>query len=399
MAIKSIKQAVILAGGLGTRLRPFTNDLPKPMVAVNGIPFVEHMLRQLRALGFTEIVFLLGYLPEKVTSYFGDGSRFGLSIRHSLGAIEDESGTRLRNARDMLDEHFLLMYSDNHWPIRLDEMLASYNEGDALALMTAYRNRDGGGEYGFENNVYADEAGMMRAYDQTRKDPRLNGVEIGFFIVNKKVTDDFPPHNFSFQGEIIPQLIKKGAVRAYMTDHPYYPLTSPAHIQTAGKFLMSKKVIFLDRDGVINKKPAEHDYVKSREEFEFLPEAVPALSLLAKKGYKLFIVTNQRGIARGLMTEADLAGIHEKMQKKLGENGIHIEAMYYCPHGSEDPCACRKPKPGMFFKAARDHSLNLHECIFIGDGETDRQAGEAAGCKTFIIHSGKEFLKLAEQIS
>lgn len=152
---------------------------------------------------------------------------------------------------------------------------------------------------------------------------------------------------------------------------------------------MSKRVIFIDRDGVINRKMPEGDYVKSWSEFEFLPGAIEALGLLAKAGYAIFVVTNQRGIARGLMTEADLADIHFKMAQELERRGVRLAGIYYCPHDYEDNCDCRKPKPGLLLRAAREHNLNLADAILIGDSEKDIQAGSAAGCKTILVDREK----------
>ena len=105
-----IKQAVILAGGKGERLKPLTDTLPKPMVPVNGRPFLEYLVELLKNNGIEEIVMLLGYRPEKITEHFGDGTKFGVNIKYSIGAVEDETGTRIKNAKGLLKDKFLLMY-------------------------------------------------------------------------------------------------------------------------------------------------------------------------------------------------------------------------------------------------------------------------------------------------
>lgn len=144
---------------------------------------------------------------------------------------------------------------------------------------------------------------------------------------------------------------------------------------------MKKQTIFIDRDGVVNKRRF-NDWVKSWGEFEFLPEAIEGLQLLTKAGFQLILITNQRGIATGAMLEEELLKIHQKMQNVLKENHSGFEAIYFCPH-QRDSCECRKPKPGLFYKAAKDFDLDLAECAMIGDSETDRQAAETAGCTTF----------------
>ncbi len=387
---KKIKQAVIFAGGLGTRLRPLTLTLPKPMAPVGGRPFLEHLIELLRTNGITDIVLLLGYLPEKIIEHFGDGKKFGVHIRYSVTPVEDETGTRLKKAEALLDDRFLLLYSDNYWPIVLDEMTAFHDATGAAGMMTVYNNRDAGGEYGSKNNVKVEEDGMVSYYGPVSDDVALvNTIDMGFFIMNKAIIGIVPDENVSFQGVVLPHLIKERQLVAYRTDHPYYPITSLGHLPIVEKFLAAKKVIFLDRDGVINKKAAEHDYIKKWEEFEFVPGAVEALKLLTDAGYEIYIISNQRGIARGLMSHDDLADIHQRMGEELERNGARIAGIYYCPHGKDEDCFCRKPRAGMLFRAAREHHINLTKTVMIGDKESDVAAGRAAGCRTILAKEGE----------
>jgi D-glycero-D-manno-heptose 1,7-bisphosphate phosphatase len=166
---------------------------------------------------------------------------------------------------------------------------------------------------------------------------------------------------------------------------------------TKKKTLKSEKIIFLDRDGVINKNPARHDYVKNWFEFEFLPGVIKALKLLKKNGFQVFVVTNQRGVARGLMTEADLRAIHRKMQARLARNQAEIAAVYYCPHEIGE-CQCRKPKPGLFFQAGKEWGLDLDKAIFISNDRLDLQAGQAAGCRTILLTNDNNLLSLVKGI-
>lgn len=160
----------------------------------------------------------------------------------------------------------------------------------------------------------------------------------------------------------------------------------------------NKKVVFLDRDGVINKKPARGEYVKNWQEFEFLPGAIEGLKLLSKKGYIIFIITNQAGIGRKIMTEQDLELIHQKLKEELKKENVEIAGIYYCPHRIDENCQCRKPKPGLLLQAAKEHNLDLKKSIFIGDEERDLQAGKAAGCRTIIIGRENNLLKIAKSL-
>jgi D-glycero-D-manno-heptose 1,7-bisphosphate phosphatase len=142
--------------------------------------------------------------------------------------------------------------------------------------------------------------------------------------------------------------------------------------------------VFVDRDGVINRK-REGDYVRNWAQFEFLPGAKDALRLLTESGHRVIVVTNQRGIARGLMTEADLAEIHERMIGEAAAAGAFIAAVYFCPHESGE-CTCRKPNTGMFLQAQRDFpDINFPTAAVIGDSASDIAAGTRLGCRNILV--------------
>ena len=143
-----------------------------------------------------------------------------------------------------------------------------------------------------------------------------------------------------------------------------------------------KRAAFLDRDGVLNRKAPEGQYVTRWEEMEFLPGVHEAIRLLNRAGYFVVVVSNQRCVAKGLITTSELEAMHERMRDELATAGARVDAIYYCPHDFEPACNCRKPQPGMLLEAARRHDLNLSESWMIGDSEHDVEAGKRAGCKT-----------------
>lgn len=145
-------------------------------------------------------------------------------------------------------------------------------------------------------------------------------------------------------------------------------------------------VIFLDRDGVINEN--RPDYVKSWSEFRFLPGAREAIAALTRAGHRIIVCTNQAGIARGSLAVETVHDIHYHMLTELHAYGGHIEKIYYCPHGREAQCLCRKPRPGMLLRARDELALDLSDALFIGDSMTDMQAGEAAGVRCIMVMTG-----------
>jgi len=159
------------------------------------------------------------------------------------------------------------------------------------------------------------------------------------------------------------------------------------------------KSVFLDRDGVINLKSPEGDYIKKWDEFRFLPGVIEALGRLNQAGYLIMIITNQRGIAKGLMTEEDLKEIHAKMSEEIKKSGTKIDGIYYCPHSEEDHCNCRKPKIGLFLEAKKDHHIEMGKSYLVGDSESDILAGRRAGCKTILINRKlKKYNILTEKV-
>lgn len=147
------------------------------------------------------------------------------------------------------------------------------------------------------------------------------------------------------------------------------------------------KIIFLDRDGVINKDRPE--YVKSWNEFEFLPGSLDALKLLTLNGYHIVLITNQSVINRGMVTEAGLREIHQKMTAAVVDYGSNIEAVYYCPHCPEDGCDCRKPKPGLIYRAQADYGADLAKTCMIGDSLKDIECARHTGCgKVILVRTG-----------
>lgn len=154
-------------------------------------------------------------------------------------------------------------------------------------------------------------------------------------------------------------------------------------------YILLDKVVFLDRDGVINKCAPPHDYIKKWDEFIFLPFVIDAIRELNIAGYKVIIVSNQRGIARGIMTQDNVDKIHCNMQHELSENNAMIDYIFVCPH-EKGVCDCRKPKIGLFVKAEQYYDIDKKKSFMIGDSFSDIWAGNAYGVHTIFI--GDKFL-------
>ena len=387
-------QAVILAGGRGERMRPLTDIRPKPMIEVCGKPFLEHQIIMLREQGFRRVLLLLGYLPEVVKDYFGDGSKWGMEIDYSVTAVEDYTGRRIKLAEAKLEDCFLLLYCDNYWPMAMDKMWQRFVESQAPMMVTVYTNKDN-----YTKNVLkVDEVGFVSAYDKTRKTPGLQGTEISYAIVRKELVQQLPETNISFEETLFPSLIQNRQLAAYVTNHRYYSVGDTLRLPITESFLARSPAVILDRDGVLNEKAPRANYVRSWSEFKWLPNVLETLRRLREAGFRVIVVSNQAGIGRGVMTDDDLQAIHRQMVKEVAAAGGRIEAIYYCPHDWNDGCECRKPKPGMLFQAQHDFNLDLSRTLFIGDDERDAQAAEAAGCLPALVSDQNSLEKIVGEL-
>ncbi len=145
------------------------------------------------------------------------------------------------------------------------------------------------------------------------------------------------------------------------------------------------KAAFLDRDGVINEKAPEGEYIARWEEVRFLPDAFSSVAALHRAGFRIIVATNQRGVARGKVRRDDLEEIHRRMREEFLSRGIALTGIYACTHDYADQCSCRKPQPGLLIRAAAEHGIELPSSWMIGDSPSDIEAGKRAGCKTARI--------------
>jgi D-glycero-alpha-D-manno-heptose 1-phosphate guanylyltransferase len=219
-----ITQATILAGGRGERLIPLTDSMPKPMAPINGVPFLDYLIYSIVRAGINNILILLGYKADVIVDRYN--SMRDISIEFSYGSVNDQTGRRVLNAYDQLDDHFLFMYGDNYWPIELDAMSSNYQKLNASVTTTVFSNKNGTGEYGFDNNVKVGNDGMVIKYDKKRETDEANSIDIGYFLVAKKSLDPDLTGNISFEVDILPEFINKKQLGAYVTDTQYYYITN-----------------------------------------------------------------------------------------------------------------------------------------------------------------------------
>ena len=152
---------------------------------------------------------------------------------------------------------------------------------------------------------------------------------------------------------------------------------------------MVDRIVFLDRDGVINQFPGKGMYVTDLSRFTFVPGSVQAIRMLKEAGFELFVVSNQGCVSRGLISKEGLDVLTTHMNDELGKHGGKLDGVFYCPHQTSDACDCKKPKTTLFKKAVEGRDVEWKETFYVGDSEEDMAAGKALGCKTVLVLSGR----------
>jgi NDP-sugar pyrophosphorylase family protein len=230
-------QAVILAGGLGTRLWPLTKQIPKPMVLIAGAPYLEYQLRLLAKQRITDVVLLTGYLGNQIEEHFGDGGPLGLHIRYSREPYPLGTGGALREARHLLANLFVLIYGDSYLPIDYVEVAERLTTSKATGVMVVYR--DPAGETSVRSNVALDESGLVSRYDKTAVgDPQLQYVEAGILAFRRAVLDLIPPHDpVSLEQQVFPLLIERRQLLGMPTSQRFYDIGTPERLKAIEEFL------------------------------------------------------------------------------------------------------------------------------------------------------------------
>lgn len=216
-------QAVILAGGLGTRLKPIIGKIPKAMISVHGKPFFEHQLRLLKQYGISDIVLCIGYLGEKINKHFGDGKKFGVKIKYSE-ETEGLLGTAgaIKKARDLLDDVFFVTYGDAYLILDYQNVMRYFKKTNKLGLMVVYKNFD---RYDKSNVVV--EKGLVKIYSKKRKAPNMVYIDFGVSVLRKKALGLIPEGKVADLEELYQELIRRKELLAFETGQRFYEIGSP----------------------------------------------------------------------------------------------------------------------------------------------------------------------------
>lgn len=215
-------QIVILAGGLGTRLRPLTERAPKCMVPADGKPFLEHQLRLLASRGVRDIVLCLGYMGEQVLAYFGNGHRFGVNLAYAWerNGLLGTAGA-IRNAEALLAPEFFVAYGDSYLLLDYRAIMRRFRQSDALGMMVVYRNEDR-----LERSNVVVRDGQVIAYDKTTRLPGMVYVNEGLSVLRRRSLNLIPPGIPFSQEQFFQMLVRRRQLLAYETGQRFYEIGS-----------------------------------------------------------------------------------------------------------------------------------------------------------------------------
>lgn len=421
-------KVIIMAGGKGTRIASIANDIPKPMIRIGGKPILEYQIENLKRCGLTDITLVIGHLGHIIKDYFKDGHALGANISYFTEDHPLGTAGALFKMPELTDD-FLLLCGDVILDVDFNRFIRFHQERHAWASLMAHPN---GHPYdsslliteilppqergGLPVETHRVTGWLNKEEERTYYKNRVNaGIEIIspqlLAETMRSYTPRHPeqPDKIDLDRDVLKPNIASGKIFAYDTPEYIKDMGTPDRFHEVEHDLVSGKVaarnlsnrqkaIFLDRDGTIN---AYKGFLTHLEDFELLPGVAEAIRKINKSGYLCIVVSNQPVIARGDCSFDDLKAIHDKMETLLGKEGAFVDAIYYCPHHPDKgfegerveykiDCDCRKPKPGLFFQAAKDWNINLHESYMIGDSERDVVAGNSAGCKqSYLIKTNE----------
>ena len=403
-------QAVIMAGGKGTRLLSVTKDeIPKPMAEVSGKPILLWQLECLKNNGITDIIIVTGHLGEKIREYFGDGSTVGINIRYLDEPLPLGTAGSFYYLHSMLsDEPFFLVFGDVIFDIDVSRMMSFHIKKQARATLFTHPN-----SHPIDSDLVITDADDKVLRFDSKHNVRDywydNCVNAGLYILEHSVCDMVTePIKTDLEKDILEKFTgETGNVFAYRSPEYVKDVGTAERIEkaalelscgyVAGRNLKNKqKAIFLDRDGTINRK---NDFIYKPEQFALEDCAVEAIRKINESGYLAIVITNQPVVARGLCAINDIDEIHKKMKTLLGREGVFLDDVKFCPHHpdkgypEENPaykisCNCRKPKTGMIDDCVREYNIDLSASWFIGDSTLDIRTGKNAGTKTALVLTG-----------
>lgn len=374
-------QAIILAGGFGTRLRKVVSDRPKPMADINGEPFLSYILDKLVLEGFNKVVLAVGYMHEYIQDYYKNKYK-SLDILYSVEEEPLGTGGCIKESLKLIDEDYCyVLNGDTYFDIDLRDIK---KDSDVTIACKYFENFS---RYG---KVSIDENNKILQFNE--KMPNQTGyINGGIYLFKKDIFDKFDlADKFSLEADFFTKYIDKLDIKAFKSNEYFMDIGIPEDYFKFIEDIKKPKALFLDRDGVINE---DYGHVYQIDKFDFLPDIFDICQKYQSDGYKIIVVSNQAGIAKGMYTKEDLDILDNYMKNEFKKHGIDILDSFYCMHKDSDNCNCRKPKPGLILEACDKYNIDLSRSVLIGDKMSDLEAGHNAGISKLYFKKGRYPLK------
>ncbi|MBM3845533.1 MAG: HAD-IIIA family hydrolase [Verrucomicrobia bacterium] len=409
-----MNQAVILAGGLGTRLKARLGDLPKPLVPIAGKPLLEHQMQLVRRYGISRVTLFLYHKPEVVEQALGDGRRWGVRLESVRERAPLGTAGALIAGLEHLDDEFLVLYGDTFLNVDLQRFASEWRTTRAEASLFLHPNN-----HPFDSDlVECAEDGRVTALHNRPHPPgvwRQNLVNAGLYAMRRSALEPFrswvsadSPRIVDFGKDLFPEMLRRGMhLHGYNSPEYIKDIGTPerldkveaefqAGVVARGSFERPAPAVFIDRDGTLNE---EADGLRDIDQLRLLPGAAEAVQMLNRAGLRVVVVTNQPVVAKGQVTEGQLRQIHNKLESLLGLDHAFVDRIYHCPHHPEKghagerpelkiTCDCRKPSPGMLLRARSELNLDLSRSWMIGDTTVDMQCARNAGVRPLLVRTG-----------
>ena len=402
-------QAVIMAGGKGTRLLSLTKDeIPKPMVPILRKPLLQWQIECLCREGIQQILIITGHLGNKISDYFGDGSFFNVSISYYQENQPLGTAGALSEVYNSLEDEFLLVFGDILFDVDLERIELFHKQKKSLATLLVHPN-----SHPFDSDlIVKDRANRIVGFLPKGIERNVwyeNCVNAGFYILKKQICQQIPRgKKVDLEKDILFPLIQQGEkIYAYASPEYIKDVGTPQRILSAEQELKQgivasrnlknrQRCVFLDRDGTLNQYKG---LISNPDDLELEATAAKAVEKLNRSGWLAIVVTNQPVVARGMCEIKDVWQIHKKLQTILGENGAYLDDIGFCPHHPDKgypeensrykvPCSCRKPNPGLLLDFAKKYHIDLERSWMIGDTTVDIQTGINAGTHTALVGTG-----------
>jgi D,D-heptose 1,7-bisphosphate phosphatase len=405
-----VKQAVVLAGGKGTRLRSVLGDDPKPLATVSGRTILGHQLDLLVRHGFDEAVLLVSHGADRISAWLEDGAPPGLRI--TLVADGEPRGTAgaVLAALDHLAPSFAVLYADTMLGVDLSRFYRWHAAVPETAVSLFLHPNDHPQD---SDLVEQDSTGRILRFHPYPHPEGVwlpNLVNAALYMVNRDALLPFrasaPPIDFG--KDLFPRMLQAGALlRGYVSPEYIKDAGTPARLDRVRRAHASGAVarasldqkqnaVFIDRDGTLNQ---DIGHISSAEQLEVFSFVGPALRRLNEAEWRAIVVTNQPVLARGETDEAGLQRIHARLDSEVAQHQAYFDRLFYCPHHPDagfagevaalkQTCTCRKPAPGMLLSAAEELNVSLPESWLIGDSTADLGAAELSGVSSILVETG-----------